>query len=206
MTDLVDISGSKLDERTNTLLVSCKSAPMGEDENDAPGFNDIPLMGSGGVTCRPWPKDSRGSAQALVDERVPGANGAVTNWRDPRVADVVAELGEGESCLHSTGPGFESRFFCKDQLAAMIVGDDCAMVMDRENKKFSITCFGCTFQMSEADGIVLSQGGLMIQLKDLIQLIGMTVIGGRSPTFPMACVNPASLPAPSPVPGVFMGT
>lgn len=206
MSDLVDIGSSKLDERTNAILVQCKSAPMGADENDAPGFTDAPIYGSGGVTCRPWPKDERGTAQAVIDESLPGTNGAVVAWRDTRVAGVVAQLGLGESCLHSTGPGFDSRFFCKKQLAAMIVGDDCALVMDRENKKFTISCFGCHFEMSEANGIVLSQGGMSIQLKDLISLTGLVVLGGRTPTFPMAMVNPAALPAPTPTPGVFFGS
>lgn len=211
MSDIVDLGSSKLDERTNTLIVQCKSAPMGSDENDAPDFGDTPMLGQVGVTCRHWPKDDRGAAQGVIDESLPGTNGWCIAARDPRCASVVAELGPGESCLHSTGPDFDSRFFCKEQLAAMVVGDDCAMVMDRKNKKFTITCFGCHFEMSEANGIVLSQGGVSIQLKDLIALTGMTVLGGRTPVaavhygpLPVVCVPPStggSLPAA----GVFIG-
>lgn len=206
MVDLVDLGGSKLDERLNTVLVQCKSAPVGEDENDAPGFSNAPVFGSVGVTCRHWPKDDRGAAQAVVEERLPGTNGAVLGMRDPRVADVVAQIGEGESCLHSTGPGFDSRVFCKKQMVAIVVGDDVAIVVDRENKKISITGFGASFQISEAGGISMACDGSLFQMKGGTTVItGKVVLGGRTPQFPMACVNPAVLPAPAPVPGVFMG-
>jgi hypothetical protein len=206
MSDIVDLGASKLDERTNALLVQCKAAPMGVSPDEAPDFGDTPMLGHVGVTCRPWPKDARGAAQGVIDESLPGTNGWCTAAWDPRCSSVVAELGPGESALHSTGPDFDSRFFAKDQLAAIVVGDDCAVVMDRKNKKFSISCFGCHFEMSEENGIVLSQGGVMIQLKDLISLMApQTVIGGRVPTFPVGMVNPASLPAPTPAPGVFIG-
>jgi hypothetical protein len=204
MSDIVDLGSSKLDERTNALLVQCKSAPMGANENDAPSFENTPVYGSGGVTAIPWPRDERGSAQAIIDESLPGQNGAVVAWRDTREAKVVASMGPGESCLHSTGPGFDSRFFCKKQLAAMIVGDDCALVMDRENKKFTITAFGCHFEMSEANGIVLSQGGVMIQLKDLISLMALqTVLGGRIPLQPVTMGPVGATGVGSP--GVFIG-
>jgi hypothetical protein len=204
MRDLVDLGSSKLDERTNTLLVQAKSAPMGTNDDEAPSFGDTPVFGVGCVTARPWPKDERGTAQGIVDEGLPGMNGAVTSWRDTRCSSVVAELGPGESCFHSTGPDFDSRFFCKEQLAAMIVGDDCAMVMDRENKKFTISCFGCHFEMSEANGIVLAQGGVMIQLKDLVSLMGQVVLGGRVPVQPVL-MGPSGA-AGVPAPGVFIGS
>jgi hypothetical protein len=179
--DLVDLGSSKLDERTNALLVQCKSAPVGNDENEAPDFGQVPIVGVGCVTGRPWPKDERGVAQGVVAEDLPGCNGAVVAWRDTRVASVVAELGPGEGCLHSTGPDFDSRVFVKDQLAAMIVGDDCAMVMDRKNKKFSITCFGLHFEMSEENGLVFTDGNGTVQIKGAVMATGQVVLGGRTP-------------------------
>lgn len=211
MTDLVDISGSKLDERTNALLVSCKSAPMGEDANDAPGFEDAPMFGSGCVTGRPWPKDGRGMAQAIVDRALAGSSGVVTGWRDARVSDVVAQLGEGEGCLHSTGPGFDSRVFVKDQLVSIVVGNDTTITVDRKNKKISIAGFGATFQISESSGISMACEGSLFQMKGGVTVItGQVVLGGRSPTAPVQFglvpvvggVGGASNPAP----GVFVGT
>lgn len=200
--DLADIGGSSLDKRTNTLLVQCKSAPMGEDENDAPQLGDAPILGALGVTARPWPKDARGTAQGVVAQ-VPGSNGAVIAARDTRSAAVVAQLAPGETCLHSTGKDFDSRFFCKDQHAAIVVGDDTVISVDRKNKKISITGFGASFQISEHSGICMAQGGAMIQVKDgIISLMGKIVLGGRNPLAPMAAIVNG---APAPAPGVFLG-
>lgn len=209
MTDIVDLGSSTLDERTNALLVQGKTTQVGDSEDDAPDFGAMPILGALGVTGRPYPKTADGNAQGVVDDSLPGTNGWVVAARDTRCASVVAELGEGETALHSTGPGFDSRVFCKDQLAAMIVGNDCALVMDRENKKFSISIGGCLLEMSEENGIVLSQGGAMLQIKDgLARLLGQVVLGGATPLAPLLFA-----PAPvvgvtgtaNPAPGVFIG-
>jgi len=90
MRDLVDLGSSKLDERTNTLLVQAKSAPIGTNDDEAPSFGDTPVFGVGCITARPWPKDERGTAQGIVDEGLPGMNGAVTSWRDTRYLNAYA--------------------------------------------------------------------------------------------------------------------
>lgn len=209
--DLVDLGGSKLDERTNALLVQCKAAPVGDDENEAPGFENTPVFGSVGVTCRHWPKDERGHAQAVLFEELPGSNGVVGGMRDPRVADVVAELGEGESCLHSTGPKFDARVFCKDQLVSIIVGDDTTITVDRKNKKIVISGWGRSIQLSEADGISMACDGSLFQMKDGVTCItGKVVLGGRTPFAPVqsgpAPVSGTNTPATStPAAGVFIG-
>ncbi len=209
MTDIVDLGASKLDERTNALLVQCKSSAVGVTDDEAPDFGDTPVFGAGCVTGIPWPKDDRGSAQGIIDESLPGTNGAVTGWRDTRVAKVVAEMKPGEGCLHSTGPEFDSRVFCKDQLVAIVVGNDTTITVDRKNKKISIVGFGCNFSISEAGGIAMTDGKAMIQVKDgVISLSGQVVLGGRTPLGPVQ-FGPAPVVgtagASAPAQGVFVG-
>lgn len=201
MADLVDVGSANLDASTNTLRVSAKSAQVGDTEDDAPGFDGAPFFGTLGVIAIPWPADGRGKAQGIVEEGLGGQNGVITAIRDLRAAGVVEELGPGETAIHSTGPDFGSRVFLKKQIAALMVGDDCAMVMDRENKRFSISCFGLHLEMSEENGIVLSTGGATSQWKDSLQShMGTIVLGGRNPLFPLA-----SLAVPQPL-GVAPGT
>lgn len=211
MSDLVDIGSSVLDPDTNVLLVQAKAAQMGDDENDAPGYDDTQTYGQLGVTARPYPKTAEGNVQGVIDTSLPGTNGAVTAMRDAReaAAKVVEELGEGETALHSTGPGFDARVFCKEQMVATMVGDDCAVVLDRTEKKYTISCFGHVVEVSEANGISLVADGAGIQIKDgMVIITGKVVLGGRSPVFPVqsgptpvAGVTGASTPAL----GVFIG-
>jgi hypothetical protein len=110
-----------------------RSAPR---QTTPPASDGAPLFGQLGITAIPWPADDRGNAQGTVDETVPGHNGVITSVRDARAAGIVQELAPGETAIHSTGPDFDSLVLLKKQLAAIMVGDDCAIVMDRENKRF----------------------------------------------------------------------
>lgn len=203
MIDLVDLGTSKLDPKTNALLVQAKTAQCGEDENDAPGFDDTPVACALGVTALPWPSNDNGRAQGIKVD-APGTSGWIIAARDPRDAKVVAEMSPGESALHSTGPGFDSRFFAKDQVAAIVVGDDMAFSMDRKEKQVTISAFGCHFEISEENGILLMGDGAMLQIKDgTISLVGKVVLGGRNPTQTM--LMGAGGPATVPVLGVFAG-
>jgi len=202
MSDLVDLGSAKLDEKTNALLVQAKTGPCSEDESDAPDFN-APIMCALGVTALPWPSNDNGRAQGIKVD-APGTNGVIVGARDTRSAKVVAEMTPGESCLHSTGPDFDSRFFAKDQVAAIVVGDDMAFSMDRKEKQITISAFGCHFELSEANGIVMMAGGAMLQIHDgAISQVGKIVLGGRTPVQPML-MGPGG-PATTPVPGVFAG-
>ena len=206
MSDLLDIGSSKLDPDTNVLLVQAKATQMGDDDDDAPGYDDTAVYGQIGVSARPYHKTDEGNAQAVVDTSLPGTNGAVVAMRDAREASakVVEELGEGETALHSTGPGFDSRVFCKEQMVATMVGDDCAVVLDRAEKKYSITCFGHIVEVSEANGIALVADGAGIQIKGgMVIITGKVVLGGRVPVAPVH-MGPQPIPA-APAPGVFIG-
>jgi hypothetical protein len=211
MTDIVDIGSSKLDPDTNVLLVQAKAAQMGDEEDDAPGYDDTPVYGLLGITARPFHKTDEGNAQGIVDTSLPGTSGVITSMRDAREASskVVEELGEGETALHSTGPGYDARVFCKKQMVAIMVGDDVAVVVDREEKKVSITAFGQHFELSDQNGINMVADGAGIQIKGgMVIITGQVVLGGRTPVAavqmgpgPVAGVTGSTVPAV----GVFIG-
>lgn len=210
MADLVDIGAARRDASTNTVLVQAKSAPIGTTPDDAPSFDDTPVFGALGITAVPWGADERGNAQAIVDESVPGHNGVITSIRDSRSAGVVEELGPGETAIHSTGPDFDSVVLLKKQLAAIMVGDDCAIVMDRENKRFTVTCFGLHLELSEANGFVVTTGqGATSQLYGATNSqMGQLVLGGRTPVAPVAySLTPVvgTSGETTPAMGVFIG-
>jgi hypothetical protein len=181
MPELVDIGAAKRDEKTNELLVQAKTEQIGATPDDAPGLDAAPVFGQLGIAAIPWPADERGNAQGIKED-APGHNGIITGMRDARAAGIVEELGPGETCIHSTGPDFDTRLFLKKQLWSLMIGDDCAVTMDRENERFTIACFGHIFEMSAANGCVLTTGGATLQLKDAVaNLLGQVVLGGRSP-------------------------
>jgi hypothetical protein len=206
----VDIGSARRDPATNTLLVQAKAAQIGASADDAPSFDDAPIFGQLGVAAHPAPADDRGHAQALVDENVPGHNGVIHGMRDARAAKVVQELGPGETAVYSTGDGFDSMLLLKKQLAAIMVGDDCAIVMDRENKRFTVSCFGLHLEGSQANGWVLTtDGGAMLQLHGAVaNLMGQVVLGGRNPLGPL-CWSPTPVVgvtgSTTPAFGVFVG-
>lgn len=210
MSDIVDIGSSRLDGTTNTLVVTAKTAPVGASADSGPGFGEIPMACALGLTARPAPANQNGNAQGVVDESLPGANGWVIGARDTRVSKFVGELADGETVLHSTGDGFDAGVFCKDQLLALVVGDDTALVLDRKERKVTLTAFGCHIEASAENGIVLAQGGAMLRIKDgVISLVGQVVLGGLNPTMPF-CASPTPVVgtsgSTSPTPGVFLGT
>lgn len=211
MAEIVDIGAASRDPKTNEILVQAKGSQVGESPEDAPALDAAPLFGALGLFAIPWRADGRGNAQGLKQE-VPGHNGAVTNIRDARSAGVVEELSEGETAIGSTGPGFDSRVFLKKQLAAIMVGDDVALVLDRENQRNTLTAYGLHIEQSAANGIVLTTGGATVQIKDgVIILSGQIMLGGRSPIAQvMGCAAPGvgvtgTVGAGVPIPGVFFG-
>ncbi len=213
--ELVDIDTTRLDEDTNVLLATAKAPPTGDDPDDAPSYDDVPISGQLGVTARPYRKTDDGNAQGVLDDRIPGANGWITSIRDTRefAAKVVEELGEGEVGLHSVAPGFDSRVFCKDQMVALIVGDDAALVIDRKSKRFTFTGFSGHFECSEQAGIVLAHGGASITIANgkIAITAGTVVLGGTTPN-PAQCIMLGPIagqnasPVPMvPAPGVWIG-
>lgn len=206
MPDLLDVASVVRDPDTNTPRISAKSAQVGDTEDDAPSFDNIPIFGSLGLVAIPWPSDTTGGAQALVEENIGGQNGIVTNIRDLRTARVVEELGPGETALYATGPGFGSKIFLKKKLIALMIDDDVALNIDKENKKLTFTGFGCHLELSEENGIVLTSGGATSQWKDGMQShMGQIVLGGRNPVNPvfMGPAIPVGVAPLTPIGGIF---
>lgn len=207
--DFLDLGAASLDPATNALLVQAKTTQIGEDPDDAPDIGDAPMMGALGVTAFPYPSNDDGGAQGVKVD-LPGTNGVIVAARDTRTADVTAQLGPGETCVHSTGPDFDSRVFLKEKSASIIVGDSMAIVVDEKNQKITISCFGGHFEISKQDGCYMAHGGAMIQAKDgMCILTGKIMLGGRTPVGP---VQFGTVPvigtagACAPAPGVFVGT
>lgn len=208
MADLIDISSASRDPDSNTLIASCKSAQIGDEEDDAPSFDNAPIFGSLGLIAVPWPADSTGRPQGLIEEGLGGQNGIITNIRDLRAAGVVEELGPGETGIISTGPDFGSKVFLKKKLIAMMIDDDVALVIDKENKRLTFTGFGCHIEASEANGIVMTHGGATSQWKDGTQShMGQIVLGGRTPLYPVFAgpALPLGVAPGLPIAGIFQG-
>jgi hypothetical protein len=206
MLDLVDLGASGLNETNNTVWVQCKGAPVAEDE--APDYGQTLYMPCLGVAGRPAPANDAGSAQAVVAE-VPGYSGVCIGAYDPRASKIFGKIGPGETAVFSTGDGYDSQILLKDQLLAMIVGNDMVTVMDRKKKQIAWAVGGYAGNVSEENGwLFLDKSGTAgIQIKDgCVYVFGQVVLGGRTPVTPVAMQavganGAASLPAA----GVFIG-
>jgi hypothetical protein len=199
MISVVDLGSSSLNS-SNVVEAQCQGAPVTDDA--APDFGKVPLMFGLGFAARPAPANDQGNAQGVVLDDVAGFEAVCVGSFDPRSAQVYQNLAEGDTAVFATGEGFDSQVLFKKQMAAMIVGDDCVIAIDRENKKIAVTGFGATIELSES-GIVLAEGGAAIVIKGgTISLIGNVVLGGITPSAPVLSGTPLS---PLPSPGVFVG-
>lgn len=212
MPELVDVGSAARDPNTNAVVVQAKAEQIGDSPDDAPSLDGAPYFGTLGVAAIPWPADGRGNAQAISENGIPGHNGVITSMRDARAAGVVEELGPGEAAIHSTGPDFDSRVFLKKQLIAAVIGDDVALVLDRENRRNTLTAYGSHIEQSESNGIVLTVGAATIQLKGgVVTITGQVVLGGRTPTSQVLGAAAPGVPVVGtsgqgiPIPGVFFG-
>ncbi len=180
--DLVDLAASGLDQKTNAVWVQCKGAPVSEDE--APDFGRAPFMQALGVSSRPAPANEKGNAQGIMAVGVCGYDGVCVGAHDNRCSKVFGEIKPGETALHATGENFDSRVLCKDQLVAIVVGDDMVFVVDRKKKQIVMNCPGGTLQLGGGNGVLLMDetGKASLQLKGgVAMLLGNVVLGGRNP-------------------------
>lgn len=177
---LVDLGASELTSETNVPWSQCKQS--GVDEDTRPDFGRVQIMGCLGAVARPAPQNDRGAAQGVVVE-VEGGTYCVGGY-DPRSSKMAGEIQAGESAYGATGEDFDSRALFKDQVLALIVGDDHIVVVDRKRKEITINCPGGIIKVSEKDGIVLADasGKSSIHLKgEFAGIIGRVVLGGRNP-------------------------
>ncbi len=164
--EVCEASSSRLDPTTGALLVRCKGPSVSDDDDEQrPDYGELPFFGCPGVTSKPAPADKDGTAAEYAVEKVPGSDGIVVGGRDVRTADVIEELGDGETCLHATGKGFGSRVFCKDNLVAIVVGDDVVINIDRREQKIQIAAFEQMFEMNgKTKEINLTTGDAGLQI------------------------------------------
>jgi hypothetical protein len=200
--DLVDLGASGLDDESNAIWVQCKGTSAGSD------YGQAPFMCSLGISARPAPADDSGNAQGIVTS-VPGIDGVVVGGFDPRSTEVFGQIAPGETALHATGKNFDSRVLCKEQLLALVVGDDMVTVMDREKKQIAWAVGGYAGNVSAENGwLLLDQNGSAgIQIKDgCVYVFGQVVLGGRTPLMPVAMQAAGQAgPTSAPAAGVFIG-
>lgn len=152
------------------------NAEQGED------FGQQSIHCALGVTALNAPTDPTGAAE-FVCEEVEGYSAiAVAGW-DARAREVAGEMSPGDTCLHGTHADATKRakFFAKEDVAAIVVGNDLILSLDRGGKTVTLAAFGHVLQVSEDSGILIAEksGGNWIELKDgNNSIVGPTVIGG----------------------------
>lgn len=161
---VTDASGS------NILPVVKLQLEVDPESGDAEDFGEVPLMPCLGLTALPAPPDDDGRAEGLAIEGVGGFTAVVAGARDARCVDVVAQLQPGETALHNTGGDQDkrSRVFCKENLVALLVGDDSTFVIDR-GQKYAILAIpeAGQFELSKANGFMVADtSGAGITIKD----------------------------------------
>jgi hypothetical protein len=202
MSAIADIGSAKLNSQTGMVTAQCKGAER--EDGEAEDFGEINMAFALGFAAVPAPANDDGNAQGFVLDDVPGQDGVCVGGFDPRTTKSYAELGPGETAMFATGKKFDSRVFCKEQMVAIIVGDDAAIVVDRKAKKTTVTSNGCHWEQSEANGILLRAEGAEIQLKaGVVSIKGTIVLGGSIPVQPLIMGQTGVSGVPTP--GVFYG-
>lgn len=202
MAEIVDLGASGLDERTNAVWAQCKGAPVSDE--DAPDYGKAPMMCALGVSARPAPATQAGSAQGVV-VNVDGVDGVCVGAHDARASEVFGELSPGDTALHATGAGYNSRVLCKDGMLAFVVDDDIVIQISREPKQVAISCPGGAFKISPTDGVVVSdetgQAGIQCKGGQTIIKGNSVIIGGAAPVMAVAMV-PVTVGLPTTGPGI----
>jgi hypothetical protein len=153
------------------------------DKEKGEDFGEMPIACALGITALPAPPSDDGTcAEGIIEPDVGGFPGVVVAAWDARTTDVAGQLSPGDTCLHGTHADATKRakVFCKENLAAVIVGNDLALTLDRGAKAVTLAAFGHVLQVSE-NSILLAEksGGNWIELKGgNNSIVGPTCIGG----------------------------
>lgn len=154
------------DERGFTVPISSAQRIIDEDGasvRDLEDWGEVKVSCALGLTALAAPSDEDGTGpEGVIIENIGGLDGhCVAAW-DVRCASVVGEMSPGDTCLHGThlDASKRARVFCKENLLALLVGDDLAFVLDNgdesvdppREKQVSLMAFGHGFQITE-DGI-----------------------------------------------------
>jgi hypothetical protein len=154
--DLAILGSAKLTEESVPVWQASVEAANDNDDTDALG--EIDVFQSLGVSSLPFPKDDRGSAQAIVARNVGGKNGVVIGARDKRCAKIVGNLKPGDTVLHSTDAQLAAQVQCKGEKRQVVCATKdtqdktAAVVLDGLNDKYTVAVFGHLFEISRENG------------------------------------------------------
>lgn len=193
--DIVTLGAAKLADATSAPIVQAVRETGKDDEAEA--FGEVPLMCALGVTALPAPATAAGRAEGLVTDGGSLDGVCIGAW-DTRQADVAGALKPGETCLHSTGEGFDSRVFCKEGVLALVVGNDVVVTLDRAAGKIQIAGFGGIVEMKSSGITLAAPGGksfIAINADGTLNLVGTAVTLGGASTTPVAGVTTAIIGA-----------
>lgn len=167
--DICTISDAALNGETNVLTVEV-SRETGLDGEREPVGTGAPMVSCLGITAIPADPTSEGHAEGVVLAPCGPYTAAIVGGTDTRCADVVGQMSKGDTAVHGTHPAADKRaaVFCKENLLAILVGKDTAIVVDRANGAITINdASGNQIEMSSDNGILLAEnGGAWLQLKD----------------------------------------
>lgn len=188
MIEIVKIGASELSDVTNVLMVQAKGATY--DDLEGEDYADLPVFGALGITSRPYPADENEYAEALVDRDY--LDGVVIGMRDTRAASIVGLLDPGDSALHSTDAGLNSRILCKGEtktIAAMSrdsSGNDMGLFMSGMDDQIVLTIGDAALLLKKDGEIVLGNGSCQLVLKadGTAWLNGSAILLGASPKLP----------------------
>lgn|SRR5512147_115362 len=176
-------------------------------------MGEPPLSMALGLTALPVAPTDAGKAEGVCGDGIGGYTGVCVGARDTRCSDVYGRMKPGETVLHCTGgtPDTRSRVKCAENFAAILVGNDLTISVDRKNSKIMIAGFGHVFEMSTANGIAMStkggKCGLQMTEDGAVFLWGTSVcLGGHTtPGTPATAVlmGPAGV-AGVPAPNVYI--
>jgi hypothetical protein len=160
-------------------------APNAEKGED---LGEMPIGCALGLTALPAPPDASGAAEGIYERDVGGFGAVVVAGWDARAREVAGQMSPGDTCLHGTHSDATKRakVFCKSNHLSLLVGNDVAVVIERENDpansrkpSVKINAFGQSFEMSAENGILLAgDGGAYIQIKGgSIAIVGNVALG-----------------------------
>jgi hypothetical protein len=171
----------------------------GSNSGRGEDLGEMPISCALGVMALPAPADAKGHAEGVFDTNVGGFPAAVVAAWDARCVDVAGQLSAGDTAVHGTHSDATKRavLFCKENAAAVIVGNDLVLSLDRGQKAVTLAAFGHVLQVSDSGGILIAEksGGNWIELKGgNNSIVGPTVIGGPT-AVPIQLLPPTLLTA-----------
>lgn len=198
--DICTLGAAKINGQTNVMTVEV-SRDTGLDDESEP-LGTAPMVSCLGVTAMPAPPTAEGHAEGVTLSPCGPYTTAVIGGADTRSADVVGQLTPGDTALHGTHADADKRasVFCKENLLAILVGNDTAVVIDRENKAITVNdANGNQVEISKDGGIMLLEsGGAWLQLKGgLVTISGSSLNICGAASIGNAAASPVALAVPT---------